>query len=258
MLLLLMMMLLLIPVLVVTAEVVVEDTNVEVSKEEPISIVISKPPHEMESILTLTDESFEHTTQASTGQTTGSWLVWFYNSTTATDNNDDDTTTNIPFRGTFPSMEQWLEHHMIVAKIDVATNGYHTMERFFGKKTKKKKPQQDSIPSLIYLHQGKMYLVPMVQYPPPSYYDWDIIYTFCQEPNPLLGLPIPKPPSVMHEIITKLANNPSLFSAVAVMIMICGAFIGTLIESFTTTKKTKKSITTKPQEPQQVVSKKRN
>ena len=226
-----------------------EEASVVNTNENIDSTSFSKvQPQEMESILILTDETFEHSTQASTGQTTGSWLVWFYNSTADITTDTDTTTTpqqHRPlFRGNVPSTEQWLEHHIIVAKINVATNGYQTMLRFFGH-PQKNKSSSTMIPSFLYIHHGHMYHVPMVQSDPsPSYYDWDMIHQFCILPNPILAMSIPPPPSILDEIITKLAHSPTLFSGVAVMIMILGAFLGTLVESWNHAGRKKKNPST--------------
>lgn len=43
-----------------------------------ISLALSSLPHSLASVIDLTDVTFEHQTQASTGQTTGKWFVKFY------------------------------------------------------------------------------------------------------------------------------------------------------------------------------------
>lgn len=225
--------------LMIMTTVASEETGAAL-ESDAVPTSVAPQPQDIASILTLTDETFEHTTQASTGQTTGSWLVWFYNSTA--DATTD--TATLPFRGTFPTTEEWMERHILVAKVNIATNGYKTKQRFFRK--------LDPMPSFLFLHQGKMYVVPEVKHPPPPHYDWDVIFKFCLAPPQLLALPIPDPPTIIDEIIAKLAASPTLFSGVAVMIMVLGAFIGTVVEMIGNYIKNKK--TTKTQE----ITKKKN
>lgn len=232
--------------LMIMTTVTAEENGASAKSDDVEANQKSVTPQDIESILTLTDESFEHTTQASTGQTTGSWLVWFYNSTVDTTTTTDTTTTHttVPFRGTFPTTEEWMERHILVAKVDIATDGYKTKQRFFRK--------SDPMPSLLFVHQGKMYVVPVAKHPPPTHYDWDVIFKFCVAPPTILALPIPDPPTMLDDFIAKLAASPTLFSGVAVMIMVLGAFIGTMIEMIGNYIKKKK--TTKTQE----ITKKQN
>ena len=114
------------------------------------------PLSKQDFVVTLNDDTFEHETQASTGQTTGSWLVWFHR-------RKDDTT----IVGTPPDEDFWAEHHTIVAAVDVSKSEL-TRTRFQIKKA----------PALIYIHKGKFYRYPKTDdYP----FSWDTIARFVKE-----------------------------------------------------------------------------
>lgn len=111
------------------------------------------PLSKQDFVVTLNDDTFEHETQASTGQTTGSWLVWFHK-------RKDD--TNIV--GTVPNEEFWAEHHTIVGAVDVS-RAELTKNRFKVRK----------FPALLYIHKGKLYRYPKE----PDYpFSWDTISRF--------------------------------------------------------------------------------
>ena len=107
-------------------------------------------------VVTLNDKTFEHETQASTGQTTGSWLIWFHRRM------DDSQIV-----GTVPDEEFWAEHHTIVGAVDVSRSEL-TKNRFKIRKA----------PALIYIHKGKVYRYPKeADYP----FSWDTIKMFVAE-----------------------------------------------------------------------------
>lgn len=191
----------------VTTEAIVEDTPVV--EKHPL-------PHEIASIVSLTDETFEHTTQASSGQTTGSWLIWFYNSTI--DHKEEDA---IAFTDAFPELDVWNEHHIVVASVNVHGTGQQTKERFhMGSKY---------LPAFLYIHQGKMYRYPVSSVS----YTWKELLTFCQNPTPAVPAEdIPPPADVLRVIIAKLAANPQLMTGVMVLIMMLGAFVAAVSEHF--------------------------
>jgi hypothetical protein len=185
-------------------------------------------PQDIETIVTLTDESFEHTTQASTGQTTGSWLVWFYsNSNHPSQQEQEQEQQPITFVDSFPPLETWMEQHVIVASIHADTVGSQTTKRL----------GIETIPSFVYFHKGQMYLIP----PPPqtttttmtmpNTYSWATLLEFCRNPDPNVARKIPLPPDLIDIIIFKLANDKYLLTGTMVMIMVIGAFIGSVVES---------------------------
>lgn len=151
------------------------------------------PPHKLGIVTTLTDETFEHMTQASTGQTTGSWLVWFYDDPS----DDESTTTSLPFHGNFPTESEWLDEHVVVASVHAREGGRLTAERL---------QVTDSIPSLVYIHRGKMYFYPK----PKDRYHWDDILAFCRAPDVIAqARDIPAPPDVFRQLLINFAANPT-------------------------------------------------
>jgi hypothetical protein len=189
-------------------------------------------PQDIETIVTLTDESFEHTTQASTGQTTGSWLVWFYSNSKQ---QEQEQQQPITFVDSFPPLETWLEQHVIVASIHADTVGSQTTKRF-GIETKQ-------LPSFVYFHKGQMYLIPQTT---TNTYSWATLLEFCRNPDPNVARAIPSPPDWMDIIIFKLANDKYLLTGTMVMIMVIGAFIGSVVENFFPPKTPQQSTTSIP------------
>jgi hypothetical protein len=178
-------------------------------------------PHEIAAVVSLTDETFEHTTQASSGQTTGSWLIWFYNAT-----GDAQTEDRAFFTDAFPELEVWNAQHMVVAAVNVHGTGRQTQQRFAMESS-------NDLPAFLYIHQGKMY-----RYPRASTYSWKDLLVFGQNPGPTATpQDIPPPPSLLHAIVAKLAGNPTLLSGVMVLIMMVGAFIAAVTEHFGPAKK---------------------
>jgi thiol-disulfide isomerase/thioredoxin len=88
----------------------------------------------------LTDENFEHLTQAATGATTGDWLVYFY----------DPSCVNCSyFNPTYRMLAKMVRDEQIgvnIAKIDASKN-LETTARF----------RVESFPTVLYFHQGKYY-----------------------------------------------------------------------------------------------------
>jgi hypothetical protein len=181
-------------------------------------------PQDIETIVTLTDESFEHTTQASTGQTTGSWLVWFYSNSNHPSQQEQEKEQEqeqlITFVDSFPPLETWLEQHVIVASIHADTVGSQTTKRL----------GIETLPSFVYFHKGQMYLIPPPQ-TTTSTYSWATLLEFCRNPDPNVARAIPLPPDLIDIIIFKLANDKYLLTGAMVMIMVIGAFIGSVVES---------------------------
>ena len=115
------------------------------------------PLHKQDFVVPLTDKNFEHETQASTGGTTGSWLVWFHGPR-------DETA----IAGEVPEPDFWTEHHVILASVD-ATQHMSTRRRF----------GVTRLPSFIFVHKGKYY---RLDKPDEGYvFNWDMIQKFVIE-----------------------------------------------------------------------------
>jgi hypothetical protein len=170
----------------------------------------AKPPHREEFVLKLTDQTFEHTTQASTGQTTGSWIVWFHTA-------DDDETA---FVGEMPEESWWLEHHVLPASVDVKAGGSGTSSRL----------EVKSLPSFLLIHKGKMY-----RYPNPNgSYSWEAIARFCVDPPADLAEDVAAPPSLWNHLAKKMRKDKQflVLASVIVMVVVSGLAVAAFIGHF--------------------------
>nr|CAG4644057.1 EOG090X0856 [Lepidurus arcticus] len=86
----------------------------------------------------LTDENFEHLTQASTGATTGDWFVLFYRP-------DNDVSQRLMAR--WEALGASLKNRVNVAKVNVQGPGVSTANRL----------GVVDVPSFVFIRQGKMY-----------------------------------------------------------------------------------------------------
>ena len=161
-------------------------------KEDEVSAAAPPtPPHKLPGVVRLTDETFEHSTQASTGQTTGSWLVWFYDG-----DHDKDSAA---VKGAFPSEGEWLEDHVVVGSVDAVNEGPKVRERF----------GIHELPVFVYFHKGHLY-----RYPIPGSagtaddgsYAWDALRSFCQNPDPSLAEAIAAPPSFLDDLLAQIKS----------------------------------------------------
>jgi hypothetical protein len=156
----------------------------------------------------LTDDTFEHQTQASTGSTTGSWLIYFHTSLDDDDENNNKGTTP---DGTFPDPSEWLEHHIVVGTIAANDGGSATHARF----------QITTPPNVfVYIHKGSYYILPQS-------WDWNQIFEFCQNPTAsVTAQPIPPPPSAFETMKHKFQSNPTYAIVLAGMLLLFGISFG--------------------------------
>jgi hypothetical protein len=96
---------------------------------------IARPLQYNKDVVKLSDQTFEHQTQASTGQTTGNWLVWFYTT-------GDDTI----IEGEMPDEDFTSEHNLVLATVH-GVLAKETAKRF----------QITEFPCFLYLSRRKMY-----------------------------------------------------------------------------------------------------
>lgn len=189
------------------------------------AVFLSGPPHKQKGVQALTDETFEHVTQASTGQTTGSWLVWFHGKSGDDDEPAGTTTTTttsatIKMRGEFPNDSVWLEQHTLVASVNVDDGGQRTADRL----------QVSPIPSFLYIHRGKMYPYPSKQ----ADYSWEALLAFCRAPDETLAQDIPAPPSLFEHLMFKVAADKTNLIVIGgmIMVMVLGLFFGAVVGHF--------------------------
>lgn len=152
---------------------------------DPDVDVGSSPPRDLQGVITLTDETFEHQTQASTGQTTGSWLVWFYD-----DANDHVT-------GSFPSESEWLEDHIVVGAVNVAEGAGAKLKKRFA---------LEKLPVFLYFHKGKMYRYSTSTFANDGL-SWEAVREFCKNPDASLAESIQPPLSFFSEMWTGFQNS---------------------------------------------------
>jgi hypothetical protein len=95
----------------------------------------------------LDDSNFEHLSQASTGATTGDWLVQFY---------DQQCIDCNRLSSTWEAVAALLKRRMNVAKVNRATKGQLTAKRF--------KMITPGVPQIIFIRSGKFYRYNLKQF----------------------------------------------------------------------------------------------
>ena len=98
----------------------------------------------------LDDSNFEHLTQASTGSTTGDWLIQFYDSQCVDCNR---------LSSTWETVGAKLKTRLNVARVNRATKGIQTAKRF----------KVEKVPEFILIRQGKFYRYNLKQYDEESF-----------------------------------------------------------------------------------------
>lgn len=101
----------------------------------------------------LSDENFEHLTQASTGATTGDWFVFF---------NSADCVLCQRLYAVWESVGGKLKRKINVARVNALTAGVSTAKRFKVTKT----------PEFIFLRQGKVYRYTTEDYTPKAFIEF--------------------------------------------------------------------------------------
>lgn len=114
----------------------------------------------------LDDSNFEHLTQASTGSTTGDWLIQFY---------DAQCIDCGRLTATWESVGAQLKRRMNVAKVNRNTKGILTAKRF----------KVEKVPEFIFLRAGKYYRYNLKQYDVQSFVGFATTWynkgKFCKE-----------------------------------------------------------------------------
>jgi thiol-disulfide isomerase/thioredoxin len=165
-------------------------------------------------VVTLTDETFEHQTQASTGMTTGSWLVLF----SVPDCHSCEAIK--PVLENLGSDEEVHERGIVLGSVDCSKNSGVCL-RFSTSK----------LPVLLYLHKKQMYTVPRDE-------EFGNLPTLENLKSFVLGPtsqaePIPDPPSALGELVKQLKmmseTNPMAGYAVMGMAVMMGFTILVLV-----------------------------
>ncbi|XP_033329597.1 protein disulfide-isomerase A4 [Megalopta genalis] len=166
----------------------------------------------------LTDDTFEHLTQASSGATTGDWLVMFYST---------DCLESARLSGIWETVGAKLKHKVNVARIDKSTTGAATARRF----------KVYDTPTFIFFRHGKMY-----RYEIPKH-ETNAFVSFAKDwYKNLRAEPVPVPQSPFDDFVQMIANalrdNPWIMKLGSITI---GVFIIISIAS---------KFRRKPEEPQ--------
>ncbi|XP_012141214.1 thioredoxin domain-containing protein [Megachile rotundata] len=133
-------------------------------------------------VIELTDDTFEHLTQASSGATTGDWFVMFY----STDNMEF-----IKMIARWEAVGAKLRRRINVARIDKHTTGASTGRRFNISET----------PEFIFFRHGKMY-----RYQIPKY-DINSFVSFAKEwYRNARAETVPVPQSPFDDFVQTIAN----------------------------------------------------
>ncbi|XP_076761955.1 protein disulfide-isomerase A4 [Xylocopa sonorina] len=125
----------------------------------------------------LTDDTFEHLTQASSGATTGDWFVMFYST---------DCVECVRMIARWEAVAAKLKQRVNVARIDKYTTGAYTARRF----------NVYEVPTFIFFRHGKMY-----RYQIPKY-DINSFVSFAKEwYRNARAEPVPVPQSPFDDVV---------------------------------------------------------
>ncbi|XP_013118679.2 uncharacterized protein LOC106095831 [Stomoxys calcitrans] len=161
----------------------------------------------------LADDNFEHLTQASTGATTGDWLVFFYSA---------DCVFCLRLHATWEAVAAHLKHRLNVARVNRLEAGISTAKRFGITES----------PEFILLRQGKIYRYKPKQYTAQKFIDF-ATKEYAKQTNPEQ---VPVEENNINSFITdqlkSLADNQQLILIIAgilavvilvVVIVVCKA-----------------------------------
>ncbi|KAH8295443.1 hypothetical protein KR018_011130 [Drosophila ironensis] len=150
----------------------------------------------------LSDDNFEHLTQASTGATTGDWFVFFYSA---------ECTVCQRLYAIWESVGGTLKRKMNIARMNSAESGISTAKRLGVLEA----------PAFIFLRQGKMYRYNAKEYSPEAF----ILFAekgYLTKSHPQ---PVPELPSVVNEFLGPLQSylkpeNISSLGAIGLVVLI--------------------------------------
>ncbi|KAG5675438.1 hypothetical protein PVAND_005342 [Polypedilum vanderplanki] len=136
----------------------------------------------------LDDSNFEHLTQASTGATTGDWLIQFY---------DNSCVDCQRLHAIYETIAAKLKMRINVARVNRVTKGIQTAKRF----------RVESVPQFILIKQGKFYRYNLKKY------DIESFIGFAQTWYKNVGaekIAVPKSPfeNLIDTIVEYLKNMP--------------------------------------------------
>ena len=154
-------------------------------------------------IIHLTDENFEHETQASTGMTTGSWFLFFHAprcphcqmfstpyELLATELSPENESSYSDEEGEEEDEMEGMENvkGVVFGMINVLQNKV-TSARFFIR----------GFPTILYLHQKQMYTYQMTKSSPDKQLIQMKQFLIAVHSGKMEGMPIPTPPSALEQ-----------------------------------------------------------
>lgn len=154
----------------------------------------------------LTDDTFEHLTQAATGATTGDWFVMFYT---------PECVDCARLQARWEAVGAHLKSRLNVARVNRMTTGAVTSRRF----------DILNVPSFVLFHQGKMYRYSIQKYDIDSFVDFAKSWYKNVSPE---KVPLPKSPfdDFTAMIADYMRENPWLWQ------LALGTFVLGLLASF--------------------------
>ena len=168
-------------------------------------------------VVELTDATFEHQTQASTGATTGSWFILF-----ATPSCPHCTAIKPVFEELGQETELY-ENSIVLGKVDVSVN-IQVAKRFNIK----------SIPTLIYIHKGSIYRFDGVRH-------LEGLKSFVLgDYEKVEAEPIPVPSSFIDELKDLVQGNQMVGVGIVAMGLLLLLTIGVLVSTLSKSGKKNK------------------
>ncbi|KAH8256506.1 hypothetical protein KR032_012293 [Drosophila birchii] len=150
----------------------------------------------------LSDDNFEHLTQASTGATTGDWFVFFYSA---------ECTVCQRLYAVWESVGGKLKRKLNIARMNSLESGISTAKRLGALES----------PAFIFLRQGKMYRYLAKQYTPEAFVQFaEKGYLTQSHPQP-----VPEIPSAVNDFLGPLqsylkADNIQSLAAVGIVSLV--------------------------------------
>jgi thiol-disulfide isomerase/thioredoxin len=171
-------------------------------------------------IVQLTDGTFEHQTQASTGATTGSWFIMFHAPSCPSCDS---------LKPVFNSLDQepeLYENGIVLGSLDISGGNQDTGKRF----------GISAVPALLYIHKGHVYRFPGDEW------TLELMKSFVLEDySKVQAEPIPDPPSALKEILDLIQGNRMVGMAVTGMVVLLIGTVGLLIVTLSRGKNKNKS-----------------
>ncbi|XP_005181499.1 uncharacterized protein LOC101896455 [Musca domestica] len=164
----------------------------------------------------LADDNFEHLTQASTGATTGDWLVFFYSA---------DCVFCLRLHATWEAVGAHLKHRLNVARINRLEAGISTAKRFGIVES----------PEFILLRQGKVYRYKSKLYTAQQFIDF-ATKDFAKQTNPEA---VPPEVNNMNNFITDQLKT--MGDNQQIIFIVCGVVILVILAALVVKRKVSKN-----------------